>query len=389
MRIFSPEDLAPPSASCSLTVAIPARDEERLLGKTLEAFARQTTTDGKPLGPGAFDLVLFANNCQDGTAEVARAFADAHPALPTSVVSCDLPESEAHVGMARKLVMDLAAERFIVSGRPRGIVATTDADTLVDDDWVANILLESKGVDAVAGYVTIAESELPTLLAPARLLYARERAYRRVLAEASHAFDPLPFDPAPRHAAFVGAGFAVAADTYIAAGGIPPIPVLEDRTFSEALRRIDARVRHSLRVRARTSARRINRVKGGFGTFVDELHQRGAAGDTFLVEHPRETLEDLALRAALRRIWNGCGDGGDVADLRRCTSILGVSEEEWLPLVDRTAPFGLAYEAVRLRANLRTYDPVPVECATVALRAAIAQEKARSATRMQAASGAG
>jgi hypothetical protein len=379
--------IAPPSASCRLTVAIPARNEERLICATLDALAAQTTSDGTPLNRGLFDVIVFANNCTDATAQAARTFAALQPRLAISVVSGQLPPGRAHVGMARKLVMDLAASRFLAAGMHRGLVATTDADTLVEADWIANILLESKNVDAVAGHVTIGEGDLATLLAPVRFLYARERAYRRTLAEVSSALDPLSYDPAPRHASFVGASFAVASDTYVAAGGVPALPFLEDRGFFEALCRIDARVRHSLRVRAQTSGRRISRVDGGFGSFVDELHLRGASGETFFVEHPQATLDELEMRAILRRAWHGTEDQRAV---ERLTQILvGPAPPVLMPLLERSLPFGSAYEAVRRTFRLRRYEPVRVECATEALREALTVLNAPSATRISAASGAG
>jgi hypothetical protein len=288
--------------------------------------------------------------------------------------------------MARKLVMDLAALRFSKSGRPRGIVATTDADTLVSGDWVANVLAESAGVDAVAGHVTIADGDLATMLAPVRVLYSRERAYRRALAAVSDALDPLPYDSWPRHASFVGASFAVAADTYLKAGGVPPLAVLEDRTFSEALHRIDARVRHSLAVTAQTSGRRIGRVRGGFGTFVDDLYRHGAAGESYLVEHPNATIDEFALRGSLRRIWN---HEFVAADFEHVSTIVGGASHRWLPLLDRRQPFGEAYDRLRGRALSRDYEPVPIERAIDVLRAATAALKAPSATRIAAASGAG
>jgi hypothetical protein len=375
--------LQPP---CRLTVAIPARDEALLLGNALSALAAQRSTDGRPLAGGAFDLVVFANNCRDATVRVARAFALANPAIPTTVVHAELPPASAHVGMARKLVMDLAAARFIASGRPRGLVATTDADTVVDSDWVAATLQEAAAVDAVAGHVVIAEAELATLFAPVRLLYARERAYRRALADVSAALDPLPHDPAPRHASFVGASFAVAAETYRAAGGLPPLEALEDLAFSRALCRIDARVRHSLLVRAQTSPRRAARVSGGFGTFVADLHERGTRGATFSVQHPRESLDEIELRAAIRSLWRG---SADPLDVQEAAHIIGSAPEAWLPLVDGAKPFGAVYDAVRASGEARIYEPVPVEWATAALRIALAARNAPSATRISAASGAG
>jgi hypothetical protein len=374
---------------CRFTVTIPARDEERLLEHALTALANQLPLDGEPPISGTFDCIVFANNSSDATAAVARRFAAAHPQLPLAVIEGELPRASAHVGTARKLVMDAAASRFLRAGLPEALVASTDADTVVDPYWIAQTVRAARSADAVAGDVTIGESELARLLAPVRVLYVRERAYRRAYAEAQALIDPQAWDPGPRHASFVGASFAVTAGAYAAAGGVPPYAALEDLAFSRALQRIDARIRHSLLVRATTSARRVARAEGGFGTFVDGLHAHGAAGETFVVQNPRETLDEFESRAALRRVWSGDGDACDRATIER---IFNISECEWLPLVNPGRAFGAVYADVAgLNPLTNAYAPVPVEVATAVLRAAslAASANAVAPTRSKAASGAG
>lgn len=373
------------AAGCRLTVTIPARNEAQLLGKALEALAAQQPLGSDAPVRGTYDAIVFVNNSRDATAEVAHAFAAKHPELPLTVACADLPGAVAHVGMARKTVMDAAAARFAAAARPSGLVATTDADTLVAADWIAQTYRAAAGVEAVATRVILSEDETATLLAPARLLYSRERSYRHAVAEIEDLIDPQPHDRAPRHASFVGAGFAVTAAAYEAAGGVPALPALEDLAFSQALMRIDARIRHSTLVRATTSARRIARAKGGFGSFLAELDARGGAGETFFVEHPRQTLDALQCRAALRGIWSGAGDASDRATVSR---ILASEERDWLPLVDQARAFGFVYERVS-GSRLARRGYAPVEVATAALRAAAHSSNALAPTRRRAASGAG
>jgi len=378
---------APPRPGCRLTVTIPARNEARLLRRALDALAAQRPLEGDPPAIGTFDAIVFVNNSNDATVEIASAFAAAHPELPVAVACAELAAGEAHVGTARKRVMDAAAARFLAAGAPHGLVATTDADTVVAPDWIAQIYAAAAHADAVAGYVALGESEQAKLHAPVRLLYSRELSYRRAIADVEALIDPQPHDPAPRHASFVGAAFAVTARTYRAAGGVPALPALEDQAFARALLRIDARIRHSTLVRAATSARTIARATGGFGTFIAGLHERGKTGDTFYVEHPRQILEEFESRAALRRIWNAADDA---FDRETVSGIFGCDETRWLPLVDAALPFGECYERVAALAPGRTvYAPVPVEVATAALRAASYSANAASPTRRRAASGAG
>ncbi len=381
------EAVPPLAPACRLTVTIPARNEERLLATALAALAAQRPLDGAPPVRGTFDVVVFVNNSSDATAEVARAFAARHPEVPVAVACADLPRDEAHVGTARRRVMDAAAARFRAAGSARGLIASTDADTVVAPDWIAQIYAAASGVDAVAGQVALGEAEQAKLLAPVRLLYSRELSFRRAVAEAEDLIDPQPHDRAPRHASFVGAAFAVTAEAYARAGGLPPLACLEDRAFSLALRRIDARIRHSTLVRAATSARTLARASGGFGSFIADLHARGASGDTFHVEHPHQILEELESRAALRRVWNGIADEFDYETV---SGIFGCDEARWRPLVDRSRPFGEVYERVSSAgARPVVYAPVPVEAAIAALRAASHSSNAPALTRIRAASGAG
>ncbi len=373
---------------CRLTVAIPARDESDYVQCALESLGAQIGFDGRPLERGLFDIVVFANNCRDDTAAAVRRFAARAPHLATHVIEGELPEDASHVGMARRLVLDRCAQRFVARGRSDGILASTDADTIVAPDWIAWTLREIATVDAVAGFVEIQPLEQQRLLAPVRLLYLREQAYRRAFAEAEAVLDPLPDDPAPRHASFVGASFAVTTRAYVAAGGLPPCPTLEDREFFYALCRIDARVRHSIHVRAATSARRQARVDGGFGSFMAALHERADHGQSFAVVHAQQTLEEVRARAALRRLWSGSKEMNDVAAV---SALVGLSPPRWQPLIEPRAPFGAAWERVlELAAERRCiYPSQPVEEATELLRSASASLTAAMPTRTRAASGAG
>ena len=66
---------------------------------------------------------------------MARQLAARIPRLALHVVELDLPPDQAHVGYARRLAMDEACRRLLMVGRPRGVIATTDADTMVTSTW--------------------------------------------------------------------------------------------------------------------------------------------------------------------------------------------------------------------------------------------------------------
>jgi glycosyltransferase involved in cell wall biosynthesis len=366
--------IPPPADGCRMTVCLPARDEAAFIPQTLAALTAGNGLDGRPLPAGFFDVIVYANNCTDDTVAIVRACAARTPRTPIFVVDERLAAGLAHIGTARKRVLDFAAARFFAAGRPDGIVASIDSDTLAGDDWVAWMAHEMQGRDAVAGRVTIAEEDQERLLAPVRLLYARELTYRRVLADVEALIDPRPEDPAPRHGSFVGASFAISACAYVAAGGLPPRKRLEDVAFVQSLHRIDARVRYSLRVRATTSARLDARVDGGFGTFIADLHACVRRGESFTVEHPRRTLDDLEVRAAVRRLHLNAERPGD---LDRIALLLRVPQTVLLAALDRAEPAGATIERlIQLSASTRPqFEPVRVEVAIAALRDALAQPR--------------
>lgn len=373
-------ELPPLRAGCELTVVIPARDEERTILSCLRALADQRDA-------AAFDVIVLANNCTDGTAQLVRRFARDN-SLSLHVVETILPAAVAHVGTARRMAMDCAAERFFAAGRPTGIVASTDADTVVAPDWVERTVEEMRSVDAVAGYVELSRFDEAAMVAPVRALFAQEAAFREAWTDLESLIDPRPEDPAPRHGAFVGANFAVTAAIYRRAGGLPPLATLEDREFLFSLRRVDARIRYSLRMRAWTSGRRFARVEGGFNTFVRHLHDQGRRKQTYLVVNPAQIIDELDGRAALRRMWSGIGIPSDRPLIE---ALFGRSLASIDAAIDRSMPFGENYDRIMQDtfAGRKLYAMVPVGDAIVALRAALASRNACAPTRSSTASGAG
>ena len=361
-----------------LTVVIPAKDEAATIERALDAIVHQEL-----LPVGDVDAIVLANNCGDDTAERVRRFAERHPIVNVDVVEATFAAPDAHVGVARRTVMDLAAERFARRGVD-GIIASTDADTVVDRRWVANTLAAMRQVDAVAGRIVILPEDWRAFPDALREAYARDGIYYRTIALVEATIDAVPWDPAPRHADHFGGSFAVRASAYRRVGGLPPVPCLEDVALYRALLRADVPLRHARDVRVATSGRRHARVTGGFATHLEELAGLGA----WHVPHPQSTLATVGARAALRRVWQrGFGE----SDVRRVHELLALPMRELRSLVDFTRPFGESWERVEAAAAPRRtdYPDVPVESALARLRAAIASANAAVPTRSNAASGAG
>ena len=294
----------PPAAACELSVAIPVHNEEAGLAATLGALAMQVDHRGWPLDSASYETLVLANNCTDRTVEVARAFGAAHPGFRLHVIEITLEPPHAHVGAARRLVMDEACRRLASLGKRRGVVASTDGDTQVRPDWVAANLHEiADGADAVGGRIEASAAEVAALDPGARRYYRHDRLYRTLRAAYESALDPDPFNAWPRHHHCFGASLAVTVETYLAAGGIPVVKCLEDIAFHQQLERIGARVRQSPRPVVLTSLRCTGRAEFGLSGMLGVWTRAAAAGEPCLVEAPTAIELEAVHRARVRALW--------------------------------------------------------------------------------------
>ena len=360
-----------PAAACELCVAIPVHNEESGLAATLGALAAQVDFDGRPLNPASYEVLVLANNCTDRTVEVARAFGAAHPRFRLHVIEVTLEPPLAHVGAARRLVMDEACRRLASLGKARGVVASTDGDTQPRPDWVAANLREiADGADAVGGRIEASASEVAALDPGARQYYRRDRYYRILRAAYESALDPDPFNAWPRHHHCFGASLAVTVETYLLAGGIPVIPCLEDMAFHRQLERIGARVRQSPRPVVLTSLRCTGRAEFGLSGMLGVWTRAAAAGEPCLVESPAAIELESIHRARVRALW---GKRTTAARAAQAAAELEV-DAGWFYAAWRAAEsHGALYQEVRARQRQsgvgpEAVPPMEVRAATAGLR---------------------
>jgi hypothetical protein len=374
--------LPPPHDRCRLTVVIPAKNERELLERTLRALEAQRELAGDaPIDPRSYDVIVFCNDCEDDTAAVARRFARRTCGPLVHVIEQRLPSDAAHIGTARRMALERAAERFERRGMP-GVIASTDADTIVATTWVSATLREMAGADAVAGWVTVGEDDRAAMTSPQRRAYEYEVLYRRSIGLIEERFDPRPYEPSPRHDAFVGASFAVTVRAYRDAGGLPAVARLEDRDFESRLACIDARVRHSYDVRAFTSARSAGRVDGGFASFLRELDDLGRTRCEYRVRSGRAIVAEAIARRLARAVWSGVASRAELDDLSRRTrcdigTIADLAKlrrfgEMWATLRDGAAGLRYPDEPVQ-RAIASMQDSLVASDAAVPLEAATSQ----------------
>lgn len=334
------------SVPARIAVAIPAQNEAERLPACLAALAGQRDGGGRPLPDGTLAVLVLANGCSDGTAAMARALA---PSLPFRLVVHEavLPPGQAHAGGARRAAMDAAAALL---GPPGALLLSTDADARADPGWLAaNLAALAAGADAVAGHV-VPDPEEATRLPPAlRQREAAEARYAALLIEMAALVDPDPHDPWPRHGIHSGASIGLTLDAYRRVGGLPPVPVGEDRALFAALIRADMRVRHCPAARVVASCRLDGRARGGM---ADTLRRRLAEAEAAPVDPRLEPALDALLRLrcrrALRRLRAGAPRPGDPL---RLALALGLSPAR-LRVIAALGGFWHAWEALQAASPL-------------------------------------
>ncbi len=254
----------PIAPDCRAIVTVPAKNEAATIQRCLTAFAAQLQIDGTALPPQRFEILLLLNNCTDETAALAQQWQAANPGIRLHIAERTLPRSQAHVGTARKLLMDAACERlFSVRSAPTAILST-DADTVVAPDWIAqNCQALRTGADVVGGLIHLLPEDLDALSPDLRHCYQQDRRYASLVAQLEDRIDPRPGDPWPRHLDHFGSSLACTPKAYILAGGMPAVTPLEDEAFVDCVRRADLTLRHEPAVKVFTSARLEGRARIG------------------------------------------------------------------------------------------------------------------------------
>jgi glycosyltransferase involved in cell wall biosynthesis/GT2 family glycosyltransferase len=215
---------APPMRQeTKVSVVLPVYDEAEHIGAVLRSLQDQRDDSG-PLDRRGYEIILVDNNCTDETAEIAKKVAGQTPELNVLLIT----EREQGVACARKAGMELAVARSRDRDRRHGIslpfyLVSADADCLVDQRWLAELLRGMESSGAAIGvcdyyYPAAAFTRRPRLWdAIGRTLRCRQAAWR--------VFGGFPD----------GKGFAVDRDRYEKVGGIEIAYQLKDGRFRSHL----------------------------------------------------------------------------------------------------------------------------------------------------------
>jgi Glycosyl transferase family 2 len=327
-------------------VAIPVRDEEQRLPACLRALAQQRDQLGQPIPPTLVRIVVFANNCTDQSASLARRLGECL-SLDVRVVEASFAPAAAHAGNARCAAMDLAEARLVEEGETDGVILTTDADSQVAANWIAkNLAAIEAGAEAVLGRIDLdGEGEfLPESLHRRGEL---EDTYEQLLTELSWLLDPIEHNPWPHHATISGASLAITRTAYCRVGRLPRVPLGEDKALIGLLSRQDARVRYCPAVHVTTSGRTNGRASGGV---ADTLRIRSKDPEAFC----DEALEPFRTAFA-RALWRGrfrrLHRAGGLALNQEWACELEISARQ-VEDISKLSAFGAAWSVIEARSPL-------------------------------------
>jgi glucosyl-3-phosphoglycerate synthase len=262
-----PRVLDPPAAELRAVVVVPARDEAQRVGACLDALATQVEVD-----PGSYEVIVVLDACSDATERVVEEARRRWPDLRLST----LPGPGRGAGPARATGMDVACARLESVGRMDGLLATTDADSVVASDWIARQLEAiTAGAQAIGGEILLDPEE-------ARLLPGD--VFRRRDAELTARTRRAQSRGPAEHAHFSGASLGLKPRAYRQAGGMGWLAALEDQELEDRLFGAGVEIHRLRPVRVVTSARTDGRAERGLANDLalgEWIAERSYAGGDY------------------------------------------------------------------------------------------------------------
>jgi glycosyltransferase involved in cell wall biosynthesis len=232
-RLYPPFIRQAPKPDTGLIVVIPSYNEPFLI-KSLQALL----DCNKPIQP--VEVIVVINAPENASSEVLQNanrtaqeienFKNNHPSehLVIHVIQVlNLPLKHAGVGLARKIGMDEASERFDSIGNPKGIIVCFDADSLCEKNYLQEIekaFIQHPKATGASIYFEheLTGEEFPEDVYKAILLY--ELHLRYYIAGLRYAGFPYAYHT-------IGSSMAVRSDVYQKQGGMNRRKAGEDFYF--------------------------------------------------------------------------------------------------------------------------------------------------------------
>ncbi len=267
-------------AKSACAVVVPACRESKYLPATLRSLS---ANDRNLLARTCVIVVVNRPRGRDDDAETIRDNMetirwlrnDAPSGLDTLLVSGKDGNSDlvldGGVGKARKIGMDIALE--MLSGEPSSFIASLDADTTVEPDYLSSLFgffASGKADAAVLGY----SHRRDACPAAAEAMETYERYLENYVEGLRRAGSPYAFHT-------VGSAMAFTAEAYVRAGGMKIRKGGEDFYFLQALRKT-ASIAGIKKILVHPSGRLSDRVPFGTGPALKKI----MAGEKIISHNP-------------------------------------------------------------------------------------------------------
>jgi len=213
----------------NIGIVIPAHNEEQHLSACLQSIQQAVQL----MGHEQVEILVVLDSCTDQS----HAIVESHQ---VNWIECNY----ACVGKAR----DFGIRHLIQQGVTW--VACTDADSIVDPDWLL-CQMHHQPTDAICGIVVL--DNLNHLSAPQQQKYL------------AHYQDSMG------HQHIHGANLSFSVDAYLQAGGFEPIPCHEDVSLIQKFMTQYSKITWSNLVRVTTSSRLNGRAPQGLSHFLKQL----------------------------------------------------------------------------------------------------------------------
>lgn len=325
--LFSEFKIAPEVKIC---IVIPVKDEEIYILKTLDAFVHQTDLNGELFNREKFEILVLANNCTDNSVALIKKFQQENPFLNIYLTEITLPKSQSNIGYVRRILMNTAWKRLTNNGN--GFIMTTDGDTQVSNDWIAQNINEFRnGADAVGGRILLAADELELLDKNTAEIHFKDEEYQLLVAELEVEIFCVKKIDNPNHHQHFNGSFAITTELYHLSGGIPDVTHLEDCAFFDRLQRFDAKISQSSKVLVYTSARCVGRTDVGLSSQLNEWKVGKLPSSEMLVVSAESIVFILKMKKSLLDIWNRKIESSNLFEdvLRQIIPSIQISESDF------------------------------------------------------------
>lgn len=227
-----------PSRITHALVVVPARDEQALISRCLDALDRAVASVRATHPHVSVRTLIVADACTDGTESIVR-----------SNGTAELVVSHAgRVGAAREHGIRLVLEDLADVDAAAVWIANTDADSAVPDNWLTHQLdLADEGTDVLVGTVRPDPRDL-TPEQDAAWLATHERGRPN-----GHVH---------------GANLGLRASAHVGAGGFDAVEEHEDNLLVRRLQDSGAVITASDAAEVVTSGRATGRTPGGYAAYL-------------------------------------------------------------------------------------------------------------------------